>query len=44
MKLARTITIKNLVAAPHSVKETAQLLLLEDSFGNVKLFFRIRRF
>ena len=57
MKLARTITIKNkvfkvLVTAPHSVKETAQLLLLEDSFGNVvlvnkfqtKLFFRIRRF
>ena len=57
MKLARTVTIKNkvfkvLVEAPHSVKETAQLLLLEDSFGNVvlvnkfqtKLFFRIRRF
>ena len=57
MKLARTITVKNKVfkvwvAAPHSVKETAQLLLLEDSFGNVilvnkfqtKLFFRIRRF
>ena len=57
MKLARTVTIKNkvfkvLVAAPHSVKETAQLSLLEDSFGNVilvnkfqtKLFFRIRRF
>ncbi len=57
MKLARTITIKNkvfkvLVEAPHSVEETAQLLLLEDSFRNVvlvnkfqtKLFFRIRRF
>ena len=53
MKLARTITIKNkvfkvLVAAPHSVKETAQLLLLEDSFGNVALVnkfkTRIRRF
>ena len=66
MKLARTVTIKNLdrtftiknkvfkvlVAAPHSVEDTMQLLLLEDSFGNVvlvnkfqtKLFFRIRRF
>ena len=57
MKLARTVTIKNkvfkvLVAAPHSAKETDQLLLLEDSLGNVilvnkfqtKLFFRIRRF
>ena len=57
MKLDRTITIKNkvfkvLVAAPHSVEDTMQLLLLEDSFGNVvlvnkfqtKLFFRIRRF
>ena len=57
MKLARTVTIKNkvfkvLVAAPHSVEDTKQLLLLEDSFGNVvlvnkiqtKLFFRIRRF
>ena len=57
MKLARTVTIKNkvfkvLIAAPHSVEDTKQLLLLEDSFGNVvlvnkiqtKLFFRIRRF
>ena len=57
MKLAGTITLKNkvfkvLVEAPHSVEDTAQLLLLEDSFGNVvlvnkfqtKLFFRIRRF
>ena len=57
MKLDRTFTIKNkvfkvLVAAPHSVEDTMQLLLLEDSFGNVvlvneyqtKLFFRIRRF
>ena len=57
MKLARTVTIKNkvfkvLAVASHSVKEPAQLLLLEDSFGNVilvnkfqtKLFFRIRRF
>mgnify|MGYP006391909617 FL=1 len=55
--LDRTFTIKNkvfkvLVAAPHSVEDTMQLLLLEDSFGNVvlvnksqtKLFFRIRRF
>ena len=57
MKLDRTMTIKNkvfkvLVAAPHSVEDTMQLLLLEDSFGNVvlvkkfqtKLFFSIRRF
>ena len=57
MKLARTVTIKNkvfkvLVAAPHSAKEKMQLLLLEDSFGNVvlvnkfqtKLIFRLSSF